>query len=114
MTEPNFSAPQAVTEDDRTWGMLAWLPIVGGLISLYVLLVEEQRARPFRKFHAVNSLLFNVVVGLVLIVLSLTLIGLCLLPLPWIYQAYMAYQAYQGKWAEVPGLTAFARGQGWI
>ena len=112
MTEQ--SASHQVSEDDRTWGMLSWLPIIGGLIALYVLLVEEQRSRPFRKFHAVNSLLFNVAVGILLTVLSLTLIGLCLLPLPWLYQAYMAYEAYQGKWTEVPGLTAFARGQGWI
>ncbi len=114
MTETFSGAARPVADEDRTWGMLAWLPIVGSFISLYILLVDDQRARPFRKFHAVNSLLFNVVVGLVLLVLSLALIGLCLLPVALLYQAYMAYQAYQGQWVEVPGLTAFARGQGWI
>jgi len=78
------------------------------------LIADDQRQHPFRKFHAVNSLLFNIVAGLVIAVLSALLIGLCLFPVIWAYQGYVAYKAYQGEWVAVPGLTDLARSQGWI
>ncbi len=113
---PKPRKPEAllVSDEDRTMAMLAWMPFIGGLVSLYILLAESERVHPFRKFHAVNSLMFNIVMGVVVLVLSVALVGLCLLPLALGYQAYMAYQAYQGQWREVPMLTDFARGQQWI
>ena len=107
-------SPAPVTDADRTMAMWAWMPIVGGLVALYILIAEEQRQHPFRKFHAVNSLLFNIAAGLVITVLSIVLVGLCLLPVIWAYQGYVAYKAYQGEWTTVPGLTDLARSQGWI
>jgi uncharacterized membrane protein len=32
----------------------------------------------------------------------------------WLVTLYWAYEAYQGKYFEIPYLTQFARGQGWL
>ncbi len=114
MTTNSPVGQRPVSEDDRMWGMLVWLPVVGVFMALFVLIAEDQRAYPFRKYHAVNALLFDIISTLVLTVLSLTLVGLCVTPAVLVYQLYVAYQAYQGQWTEVPLLTSLARDQGWL
>ncbi len=107
-----------VTSEDRMWAALAWLPAIGWLFALLVLLMENNRNRPFQRFHAVNALGVAIVLAVLNVVLSFLVVGLvvsCPLSLAALaYQVYMAVQAYQGQWKEVPWLTQFARQQGWL
>jgi len=107
------------------WVSMAILQIP--LVSLVLLVAEENKKRPFQRFHAVNSIIFwvagfiyeiiAVIVYLVLTIISLGCLGLFLWViffLPHLAAFYYAYQAYQGKRSEVPFITEFARSQGWV
>jgi uncharacterized membrane protein len=102
-----------VTSDDKLWAALGY-PIV--LIAIIVLLMEEKKVRPFIKFHAVQSIAANVVffvVATILAVVTLGFGGICA-PLLWLVFFYWAYQAYQGELFEIPVITNFIKGQGWV
>ncbi|MFO3797024.1 MAG: DUF4870 domain-containing protein [Anaerolineales bacterium] len=108
-----FSSPQ-ITSDDKLWSVLSYVfaPIVG----IIVLLLEDKRARPFIKYHAVQSIAASVaifVLGIVFSIVTLRFGGLCF-PLVWLVFFYWAYKAYQGEYVEIPWLTGFLKGQGWI
>ena len=100
-----------VTSDDKLWAALGY-PI--GLIALIMLFVEEKKARPFIKYHAVQSLAANVVFVLISIILGFTVVGALCAPLLWLVFFYWAYKAYQGEMFEIPVVTNFIKGQGWI
>jgi uncharacterized membrane protein len=100
-----------VTSDDKLWAALSWvIPLVG----VIVLFMEEKKNRPFIKYHAVNSLAFNVVFFVLLFVISFITFGFggCL-GILWFISLYWAYKAYQGETFEIPVLTNFVKGQGW-
>ena len=102
-----------ITSDDKLWAALGY-PIV--LIAIIVLLMEEKKVRPFIKFHAVQSIAANVVffvVATILAVVTLGFGGICA-PLLWLVFFYWAYQAYQGELFEIPVITNFIKGQGWV
>ena len=98
-----------ITQDDKLWGALCWTPLVGGIISILVLLMEEKNSRPFVKYNAVSALIF----WLALAVVGTVTLG-CLGILGMIYAIYLAIQVYQGEWVEIPILTDFGKGQGWL
>ena len=102
-----------VTSDDKLWAALSYVfaPIVG----IIVLLMEDKKARPFVKFHAVQSIAASVVVWiLVAIIATVTLgIGGLCAPLVWLVFLYWAYQAYQGQTVNIPMVTNFIKQQGW-
>jgi uncharacterized membrane protein len=102
-----------VTSDDKLWAALGY-PIV--IVAIIVLFMEEKKARPFIKFHAVQAIALNIavfIVGTLVSVLTLGIGGLCF-PLLWIALLYPAYLAYQGKSFEIPVVTPFLRNQHWI
>ena len=102
-----------ITSDDKLWAALGY-PIV--LIAIIVLLMEEKKVRPFIKFHAVQSIAANVVffvLATILAVVTLGFGGICA-PLLWLVFLYWAYQAYQGELFEIPVVTNFIKGQGWV
>ncbi len=102
-----------VTSDDKLWAALGY-PIV--LVAIIVLFMEEKKNRPFIKFHAVQSIATNVVYIIVATVLSLVTLGfggICV-PILWLVFFYWAYQAYQGQMFEIPFITNFIKGQGWV
>ncbi|MCS7222011.1 MAG: DUF4870 domain-containing protein [Anaerolineae bacterium] len=129
-TAPGSGVEVVVSDDDRLMAALAWASMAIlqiPLISLVLLIVEENKRRPFQRFHAVNSLLFwivgffyeilAVIVYIVLTVITLGCLGLFLWViffLPHLVAFYYAYQAYQGRQREVPFLTDLARSQGWL
>ena len=80
-----------ITSNDKLMAALSY-PI--GIVAIVILLVEDMKSRPFQKYHAVQALAVNVV----LIVLTF----------------YWAYLAYQGQYFDIPGLTPFLKGQGWL
>ncbi|HSM71557.1 MAG TPA: hypothetical protein VK851_08445 [Anaerolineales bacterium] len=111
--EPMNEQPSMdVTSDDKLWAALGY-PIV--LVAIIVLLMEDKKARPFIKFHAVQSIAANVVffiIGSILSVVTLGFGGLCV-PLLWFVFLYWGYKAYQGEMFDIPMVTNFIKGQGW-
>ncbi|MCD6401685.1 MAG: DUF4870 domain-containing protein, partial [Anaerolineales bacterium] len=102
-----------ITSDDKLWAALGY-PIP--LISIIVLFMEEKKDRPFLRFHAIQSIAFNVVLWvLILIVSAVTLgIGAVCAPLLWLVTLWPAFDSYNGKYTEIPVLTNFIKNQGWI
>lgn len=92
-----------VTDDDKLWALLGY---IFPLIALIVLLMEDKKARPFLKYHAIQALILGVVAAI--------LSGVCIGLLIWIYGIYIGFQAYQGQWTEIPVVTDFAKNQGWL
>jgi uncharacterized protein len=104
----NFSSD--VTSDDKMWAALGY-PIA--LVAIIVLLMEEKKARPFIKYHAVQSLAANVVFFLISFILGITVVGAICAPVLWLVFFYWAYKAYQGEYFTLPFLTDFIKKQGW-
>lgn len=96
-----------ITDDDKLWSLLSYII---PLIAIIMLVMEEKKNRPFIKHNAINSLMLAVIT----VVLGIIPFVQCVSPLVWFYGIYLGIQAYQGNWPEVPGLTNFAKGQGWI
>ena len=100
-----------ITSDDKLWAALGY-PIA--IIALLVLFMEDKKSRPFIKFHAVQSLALNIVLGVVAILLSFTVIGVLCLPVFWLVTLWPAYDSYQGNFTEIPVISDFIRNQGWV
>ena len=110
MAEEMAGAPmggEEITDDDKLWALLCW--IIGIIVPIVVLLMEDKKDRPFIKYHAVQSLAF----GVVWLVVGTITFG-CVGVLGMIYAIYLAIQAYQGKWVTIPIITDFCKNQGWI
>ncbi len=121
MVEENAGVPTGeeemaaeVTQDDKLWGLLSWLPWVGWILAIVALLIEPQKERPFVRYHAVQSLAANVVLVVVSIILGVTVVLSCVAPFVWLALIYPAVKAYQGEWVEIPVVTDFCKNQGWI
>ena len=100
-----------INDQDKLMAALAY-PI--GIVALIILLVEDMKSRSFQKYHAVQALAVNVIIVILSIVLGWTVILLCVPFLVWLATLYWAYQAYQGQWVEIPAVTNFIKGQGWV
>lgn len=102
-----------ISSDDKLWSALAY--VFAPLVGIIVLLMEEKKARPFIKFHAVQSIAASVLFFIVAFVLSLFTFGVggvCVSFL-WLVFLYWAYKAYQGEYVQIPWLSDFIRSQGW-
>lgn len=100
-----------INDQDKLMAALSY-PI--GIVAIVILLVEDMKKRPFQKYHAVQALAVNVILIVLSIVLGWTVILACVPLLLWLVTLYWAYKAYQGEYFEIPGLTNFLRGQGWL
>lgn len=107
----NFSAD--VTSDDKLWSALGY-PIP--LIAIIVLLMEEKKTRPFIKYHAVQSLAFNIALYILIFILSLVTFGIGAIcaPLLWLITLWPAFESYNGKYLEIPVISNFIKNQGWV
>ena len=102
-----------LTSDDKLWAALSYVftPIVG----IIALLMEDKKARPYIKFHAVQSIAAGVVFWIVSVLLATVTLGfggLCI-PVLWLVFLYWAYLAYQGQEVKIPVVTDFIKKQGW-
>jgi uncharacterized protein len=111
MTNPTEN-PE-ITSDDKLWAALGY-PIP--LIPIIVLLMEEKKNRPFLRFHAVQSLAFNIVLWVLFFILSFVTFGIAAIcaPVVWLITLWPAYEAYQSKYLELPVITNFIKKQGWV
>jgi uncharacterized membrane protein len=92
-----------ITSDDKLWSLLGY---IFPLIAIIALLMEDKKARPFIKYHAVHAIILGVVAAI--------LSGVCIGLLVWFYAIYLGFQSYQGQWVVVPMVTDFAKNQGWV
>lgn len=122
-------APSAVTENDRVMAAVAYatqviIPIV---VPAVMLLSEENKRRPFQKYHAIQSLGFFVATVIYEVLATIVFIGLtavslgCLACVLWLLfllpvvpAFYYAYQAYQGLYFEIPVVTEFMIQNKWL
>jgi len=117
MSEELNTAPQAeveVSSDDKLWAMLSWIPWFGVILAIISLVIEPQKDQPFIRFHAVQAIGANIIIGILSILLGITVILSCLVPFLGLVTIYPAIKAYQGEWLELPWLTEFCKSQGWI
>jgi uncharacterized membrane protein len=102
-----------ITSDDKLWSALGYvIPI----IAIIVLFLEDKKNRPFIRFHAVQSLAFNVILWILIFIVSLVTLGfgaLCA-PLLWLVSFWPAYDSFKGNYTELPVITNFIKKQGWI
>jgi len=116
---------QTTTDTDRLWGALAY--ILDPIVSVLILVMEENKKRAFQRYHAIQALGFLAVVVVCYIIASILYCGLTTITggilgcvmwvlylVPAIPAIYYAYQSYQGKYFEIPVLTQFMRQQKWL
>ncbi len=97
-----------VSDEDKLWGLLAY--IFPPFVPLLILLSDDKKNQPFQKYHAVLSLGWFVFMWATTVII----IGFCLSPVYFLISCYFGYKAYLGECFEVPYLTDFLRGQGWL
>lgn len=103
-----------ITDDDKLWAMLSWLPFVGWILAIVALVIEPQKNRPYIKHHAVQALTANVLLAVVSIIFAVTVILSCLAPFLTLILIYPAIKAYQGEELEITFITDFCKNQGWL
>ncbi|OGO73141.1 MAG: hypothetical protein A3K45_00605 [Chloroflexi bacterium RIFOXYC12_FULL_59_14] len=102
-----------LTSDDKLWAALSY--VFAPLVGIIVLLMEDKKARPYIKFHGVQSIVASVAFWIVATIITAVTVGfggLCV-PLLWLVFLYWAYQAYQGQNVKIPVVSDFIRKQGW-
>lgn len=103
---------EQITNDDKLWAALGYpIPIV----AILALLMEEKKDRPFVKFHAVQSIVFNVAIWVIIIILSAVTLGIGAVcaPVVWLVTLWPAFDSYNGNLTEIPLITDFIKNQGW-
>jgi uncharacterized membrane protein len=109
----NVQPNSDLTSDDKLWALLAYLPIVGWIIGIVALLMDDKKSRPFIKFHSIQAIALAVINGVISGVLSFVIVGVCTGIAGSIYMLYIGYKAYTGETVSVPFVTDFIKKQGW-
>ena len=102
--------PSGVSSDDKLLGAVSYFVIV----AIILLLVENQRNRPFIKYHAVQSIAANIVLMIVGIIIGMIPFVQCLAPLIWLVLLWPAIDAFKGNYTKLPFISDFIRKQGWV
>ncbi len=105
-----MEAPTGITSDDKLWGALSYFPI----IAIIMLLIDDKKSRAFIKYHAVQALALAVVLAVLTFILALIPIIGCISPFLWLVMLWPAIGAFQGKYTDIPVVTSFIKGQGWV
>ncbi len=120
-----------ITDNDKLLAALSY-PI--WLVAVFVLISESNKNRPFQRYHAVQALGLAVaafaayaVFGCLYAILTIiaaaiadalgTIVACLFIPfwlIPLAVVLWFAYRAYQGEQFEIPYVTAFMKGQGWL
>lgn len=105
------------TSDDRLWAALAYF--FSPVVPLIIMLLEDKKDRPYIREHNAQALVYGIVLYVLwsmIGVLTLGIIGLCLIPVGLaasIYVLYLTYKAFQGETVVIPVITNFVKNQGW-
>jgi uncharacterized membrane protein len=113
----------AIDSNDKIWAALGYLFFP---VAIIMLLMEEQKNKPFIKYHAVQALAVNVALWVVIIALSIcsTILAVvtlgigsicyCLIFLLWLVLLWPAIDSFQGNYTVLPFITDFIKGQKWV
>ncbi len=108
MTEQPISPD--ITSDDKLWAALSYA--FSPLIPLILMLMDDKKERPFIKFHAVQSLVVGIILFVIVPIIAIFTLGCG--SIVWFIMFYWAYKAYQGEIFDIPIITDFIKGQGWV
>ena len=120
-----------INDNDR---LIAAISYIFWPAAVFVLISESNKNRPFQRYHAVQSLgfiiatmvaymIFGCLYFLVTAIASAvadtlgTLVCCLAIPIwfaPLALALWFAYRAYKGEQFEIPYVTAFMKGQGWL
>jgi uncharacterized membrane protein len=78
----NAGGMDDITSDDKLWSLLGY---VFPIIAIIALIMEDKKARPFVKYHAVQALILGVAAAM--------LSGVCIGLLVWLYAIYIGFLA---------------------
>lgn len=113
---PAVGREPSVSDSDRILAGLAYL--VPFVVSLILLLNEGTKAKPFLRYHAVQSLglavasaVFEVLLSIVAAIVCFAVVFYFLPLLPMVYYGVIAFQ---GKTFEIPYLTSFMKQCRWL
>lgn len=110
--EPAPAVEPGVTSDDRLWVVLCFL--LTPILPLVTLFLDTKKDRPFIKYHTVPTLILGVVEGIIVAVLSWIPVVNCIVPFIYIINIIYALKANKGVNTDIPVITQFAKGQGWL
>ncbi len=99
-----------VSQDDRLWAALGY-PI--SIIAVIVLLMDDKKNRPFIRYHAIQALILNLAMYVLMTVLTISVVDTICAPFLWFVTLWPAYDAFRGNWTELPVITTFIKNQGW-
>jgi uncharacterized membrane protein len=118
---------EQLNDNDKLFAALSY---VFWPVAVIVLLSETNKTRPFQRHHAIQALAFGVAAFVVLFAFVCidvvigqisgflgTLFSCLTLPvwlIPFGIAIWFAYRAYQGEQFEIPVVTEFVKGQGWL
>jgi uncharacterized membrane protein len=120
-----------ITDNDK---LIAAFSYIFWPVAVFVLISESNKERPYQRYHAVQSLgfivaamvaymIFGCVYFMVTAVASAiadalgTLVCCLAIPIwfaPLALALWFAYRAYNGEQFEIPYVTSFMKGQGWL
>lgn len=120
-----------VSDNDRLFAAGSYII---WLIAVFVLVSETNKKRAFQRYHAIQALGFAVALFVAYAIFcclyfaiaaiasgiadALGTLVMCLsIPIwfvPLALALWFAYRAYQGEQFEIPYVTAFMKGQGWL
>ena len=93
---------QPQEDNDKIMAALCYFLIV---IMSVIILATDMKNKPFLKYHAYQSLTLGIALFVLYIVLSITVIGLCVAPLLFLVQLWYTYQAYSKGVFTIPVVT---------
>jgi uncharacterized membrane protein len=78
--------------------------------------MEDKKNRPFLRFHAIQSLVLNVAVWVIITILSVVTLGIGAICawIIWFVVLWPAFDAFNGNYTNIPVLTEFMKKQGWV
>ena len=110
--QPEDKAETPEELEETTLNLTLWGTVAGDEGKSGYAVIEDKKDRKFIKFHAVQSIVLNVALWIVIILLSLPTAG-CI-SLLWLITLWPAYDSYQGKYTEIPFISNFVKNQNWI
>jgi uncharacterized membrane protein len=91
------------TDDERLKGAIAY--ILTWLTGIIVLIIAGDNK--FLKFHALQSIVFGIVISIIVFILTFVCIGPIVGFVCWLYMLYGAYLVYSGKPFRIPVIADF-------
>ncbi len=93
---------QPQEDNDKIMAALSYVLIV---IMSVVILATDMKNKPFLKYHAYQSLTLGIALFVLYVILSITVVGLCVAPLLFLVQLWYGYQAYTKGVFTIPVVT---------